>query len=110
MHHPRRVLGPMEAMHVFFDFAIGKGDAFVLAEVLRPALHHKAFDMAAGMRCILENAPSNRSVTAANAPKFLDAREKCFCVLGVHVVFNLHENRAAFRVGRSRKDRLGPMS
>ena len=82
----------MEGESLCFDFLIGDGDAFMLPEVLGPALDDERFNVASGRGGVLKQAPSKSAIAAAQPAHELHGLGEIAAILRSNQEFDRHQH------------------
>ena len=78
---------------VFFDDAIGVGDALMLSQVFQPGIDEECLEHSFGVRSILVQAPRVGAVALALAAEAPNSRKERFPHFSRHPVFERNQHR-----------------
>src|ERR1700676_1964638 len=92
-----------------FHIPIGDGDAFVLAQMLRPTLDDECFQIPALLGRVFIEAPTNGSVAPANSADSLHGVDELFGAPRIDNIFDCHQHGAALVMDTCERRRLRPM-
>src|SRR5580704_13135889 len=98
-----------EFCYLFLELSIGHRESIMLALMLPPGIHQKAFQIMLRMLGIEEDAPASGTVAPADALILVDRIEELRSILGIDGVFHGNHDRSLFRLGLNKHGRFAPM-